>query len=172
MKFNQYLYNKSNLLFLIQDTMENIIGGYLSERIINKNDLFSDSSETCTIHDSNAFLFSIKENELEKYPIKQEMSKYAFLLNNEYLFSFGKGNDICVYNKTTKRKIKTREGSYQYDGEIKSVSGKDYITMKRFCIIQMIKKENEFSIEEMIQLILNDENEMKSKTSKNNCVIC
>ena len=86
------------------------------------------------------------------------------------MFFFGKGSDICVHNSASKRTIKTKEGSYQYDGEIKSVSGNEFVTMKRFCIIQMMKKDQKLSHGEIIESFLNGE--MKSNSSKNNCIIC
>ena len=100
-EFGKKLKGRRYVCIVIEDTNNNIFGGYISKKIgINKYH-----------YDSKSYLFSIKRNgewKMKKYPLKENCYDLkVFLDDNDVLFAFGaedKDNtnylrDILVYKK-------------------------------------------------------------------------
>ena len=131
--FDDRLMNKSNLIFIVEDTNGNKFGGYITSKI-EKYDSY--------INDEKAFVFSLKSNNrlkrMKKFHIAEP--KYAFLLfqkSNQYdLFRIGR-NDIGVYKMNRFNGGTVIHHTFDYKGykDILRIDG-DF-TMKRFIVIQM-----------------------------------
>ena len=92
--FHQKVNNKSPTLIIIKTTNGLKFGGYTTKCWPNNNSYSNDKY---------AFIFSL--NKKKKYNILDENQKaiYGCSNNNEYMFVFGKGHDICIYNKCTQK---------------------------------------------------------------------
>ena len=126
--------NRSNLMFVIEDTNNNKFGGYISSTI---------NQYESWITDSKAFVFSLKSNGrlngMKKFDITQP--QFAFYLYQKssqiYLFSIG-GNDIGVCKKNYRNGGWGNQQSFNYEGHQNVLKGNDDdYTMKRFVVIQM-----------------------------------
>ena len=87
--FHEKIFNKQNLLFLIE-TDENIkFGGFISSKINKYYDWVNDIE---SISDKNAFIFTFNQNKQLKFDIKKEYWNHSFQLykkSNDVLFQFG-----------------------------------------------------------------------------------
>ena len=128
---------KKNLLFVIEDVNGNKFGGFvhreLSKTMRNKGEIV----------DSKSFVFSLKENEM-----KYHFSLYgrtAFILcdeNDDRLFAFGEGHDICVYKEELKKNSYCKKKSFNYNSDdslISNTSSDTVFIPKKFAVIQMKK---------------------------------
>ncbi|BFU19131.1 trichohyalin, putative [Entamoeba histolytica] len=134
--FDQRIWNKEDIIIIIEDSEGNIFGGYVHSKI-DKYDY---------IYDSKSFLFSLESNgRLEgmmKFDIK--MPEYTFWLfkqSHHCLFSFGCGADICVYKENNKTKSFYNQFSFEYEGTKNALCGKGWFTNcftpKRIIVVQM-----------------------------------
>ena len=99
-EFDSKIFGKEKLLFLIEDTNNNLFGGFINSKIDKYIYYEQFKLKGKRIIDSNAFLFSINNNETMK--IKKEWSGFAFKLykkEENVLFGFGNGPDISIMKK-------------------------------------------------------------------------
>ena len=89
--------NKSNLIFLIEDTNGNKYGYYLPTTITQYQS-YAKSKES--------FLFTLKSNGringMMKFEIKNTSQTFLLYNNNSSLFHFGCGGDLCLYKQSDK----------------------------------------------------------------------
>ena len=142
--FDDRVMNRSNLMFVIEDTNKNKFGGYITSKI-DKYD--SD------INDFNSFVFSLKSNNringMMKFEIQSNYSQYAFRLydkSDSYLFGIGCGHDIRIYKENSKSSSTCYQDNnrYNYHGTSNAFlqgcshgSSSVYFTPKRITVIQM-----------------------------------
>ena len=138
-EFGDKLKGHRNICVIIEDTKDNIFGGYCSKEIGLYKYHF----------DSKSFLFSIKRNgkySMEKYPLKE--GYYDFYLCSEYedvLFAFGaeaKENgscfrDICITKKDSVDKGYCKPYSYEYNGKENVFCDDNIIDVRRILVYQM-----------------------------------
>ena len=149
--FDKHMFNKENIIFIIEDTEENIFGGYIKSKIISlryeENGIWLGDK----IFDKNAFGFSIKSNgrleHPEKFIFKTEKSEWAFQLfksDQNGLFYFG-GADICIMKQEMKHKCYCESVSCDYNGRENVFTGKERIEnpfiVKRILCWQMIETD-------------------------------
>ena len=124
--------NRSDLVFVVEDTNNNKFGGYITSTI-NKYD--------SSITDSNAFVFSLKSNGrlkgMKKFNIIKP-EKVFYLYNKSYnrLFEIG-GGDICICKKGSGYKPYCLQRSFNYEGISNALCNGRYFTPKRITVIQM-----------------------------------
>ena len=137
--FDKLIFNKNQLLFIIQTEDGIKFGGYINSLIDKYRDQTDDST---IISDPNAFLFTFRENKQQKFDIKEEHSKTAFYLypkEHERLFWIGtidigirKKNDQCQCGEG----LKSFENNYQQNSLI-GRSGKRCFTATKIVVCQM-----------------------------------
>lgn len=90
--FHEKVYNKSPTLIIIKTTNDLKFGGYTTKVWPNNNSY---------LKDKDAFIYSL--NKKKKYNIidENESAIYGCSNENSYMFVFGSGHDICVYNNCT-----------------------------------------------------------------------
>jgi hypothetical protein len=139
--FEMKVKNRSNLMFIVEDTNGNKFGGYLNTKI--------DHVDGDYYNDSNAFVFTLKSPGrnlgMRKFGISN--SSYAFYLYNQsssYLFLFGYGYDISIQkenNKTLSYCCQSSDRSYNYEGIdnalIPNANNQQKFTPQRITVIQM-----------------------------------
>ena len=126
---------KEKLLFLIENEQNHqLFGGYLSSKITSVN---------TWIEDEHSFLFTVKDNRMQKFEIKPENKQYAFCLypeNKGYLFDFGH-NDIVICAKNYRSSIyQTSFSTFNYHDIPYALIGKkgyNCFSPSRICIIQL-----------------------------------
>ena len=134
--FDDRLMNKTNLIFVVEDTMNNKYGGYISSSINKYNDY---------INDSNAFVFSLKSNGringMRKFDITQpQYAIFMYQKSNSRLFRIGGGADIGVYKKNSNSFWTNTQTSFNYEGLSGVFRGATSMTnysLKRFTVLQM-----------------------------------
>ena len=98
--FNRLIFNKNNLMILIDDHTSIDIGGFIFNTIDKCSE--NDSEVEKGIIDDNAFLFIFKDSIVTKYPMKNEnmekneLSFHLYETWDDRLFSFG-NDDVVVY---------------------------------------------------------------------------
>lgn len=144
--FDQQIYEKSDLLFLIQDENNKVFGCYIYSTISTIN-------ATLTDQDCFVFTFSIDSNHSEvKKPIKVDKypiihSQYAFKIypkESDILFVIGDGwfggKDICVYKEQYKSKSYCYPTCFDYGNKRNGLLGKDgksnYFVPSRIIVVQ------------------------------------
>ena len=154
--FDLKVFNRNNLIFLIEDTQHNKFGGYVSATI-DKYSTFKTSAGKQTIHyikDEKSFLFSLKSNgrlnNPEKYEIKPEKAEKAFRIFspkefNRQLFEFGSGDlKIFSYSKCFESSIGNQQTFFFPNDNNNSVLYENQqFTPKCITIIQMKPKIDE-----------------------------
>ena len=135
--FGDKIFNKSNLIFIIEDTNNNKFGGYVSISVNKYNHWFNDS---------NSFVFSLKSNGringMKKFNIVNTTNTFRVdaKTSNSYLFIFGGGYDIRV-NRSNMNGHNCKQQSFNYEGITYSLcnanSGQQNFTPKRIIVIQM-----------------------------------
>ena len=146
--FDNVLFNRGNIVIIIEDSEGNRFGGFLKstiETLVEYNEEYSSwEGET---EDENVFLFSFYSNDRsfhpKKYPIHQEESSCAFQLfdsHNERLFSFG-FETVMVMKKDSKRTSWIKNIDFNFDEEASHIFGKlqdkNSFTVNRFIVVQM-----------------------------------
>ncbi|BFU25791.1 trichohyalin, putative [Entamoeba histolytica] len=134
--FNQKIMNKEHIIIIIEDEDGNKFGGYVNSKIDKVDDY---------IYDSKSFLFSLESNGriegMKKFDIKEP--QHAFILFNQsdnYLFGFGCYGDIAVYKENNKTKSSCFQRSFEYEGILNALCGKQHpegFTPKRIIVIEM-----------------------------------
>ena len=135
--FDSKIINKSNLMFVIEDTINNKFGGYINSTI-DKVDSW--------ITDSNAFVFSLKSNGringMMKFNIKSGSSSHAFYMypkSSSDMFGIGCWG-IDIYKKGNSNTF-CKQDSFDYNGIQHVLCGSGTsatnFTPKRFVVIQM-----------------------------------
>ena len=135
------IFNHEKIGILIEDTKGNVFGGFVNEKITKKGSLIMKHG----IIDSKAFLFSLRSNGRLPHPIKFPIKEkeYAFTLNdmdNSWLFLFGFGNDIILYDQSNKTSSQClQSATYDYQNIECALTGNySTFTPSRFIIIQFI----------------------------------
>ena len=134
--FSNYIIDKSNLLFVIDDLENNRFGGYISSKI-TKPDIY--------IKDPHAFIFSLKSNNRlpgpTKFDIKYPDNAFISITNHKrYIFAFGGGYDIKLDSKKTADQANSNPSSYDFGNNQNALYGKIYpnrFTPKRWIVYQM-----------------------------------
>ena len=134
--FDDRILNKSNLIFIIEDTNNNKFGGYISSTIDKENSY---------INDSNAFVFSLKSNnrnkEMKKFNISDSSNAfYLYDKSDSRIFGFGRGHDICMKKKDSSSKHFCHHTSFNYEGISNALCGSTHpntFSSKRIVVIQM-----------------------------------
>ncbi|BFU26582.1 trichohyalin, putative [Entamoeba histolytica] len=134
--FKQRIWNKENIIIIIEDEEGNKFGGYVNSKIDKVNSW---------INDSKSFVFSLESNgrmkEAMKFDIK--LQQYAFrLCGQSYncLFQYGYGYDICVCKENYKTQSYCNQHSFSYEGISNALCGKQHpnlFTPTRFIVIEM-----------------------------------
>ena len=147
-EFDKLIFKKQNLLFLIETNDGIKFGGFISKEIDKMADLkvvnnvFKWENH---ISDSNAFLFTFKDNNPMKFNIKKdknndEITFYLFLKEDDWLFQFGY-HDIYISKQNTKSSIyQDMYCSFNYEGNENALigkTGKYCFTPKRILVMQM-----------------------------------
>ena len=109
--FDQYVFGKEKLMFVIEDEEENVFGGYVNEKIDNYYCTNENEWPKECICDVYSYVFEIKkeENEMKtfKYPIQFEERENAFKLygkDSRTLFLFGYENRLLIMKNNFKEK--------------------------------------------------------------------
>ena len=142
--FDSKVINKSNLMFVIEDTNRNKFGGYVTSTINQRNNY---------INDSNSFLFSLKSNGringMMKFEVQSNYEKNAFYLDqksNTQLFRFGPNHTILVYKENSKGSSYNCHDNnyYNFHGATSAFfqnsnnnTNSQHYTPKRITVIQM-----------------------------------
>ena len=129
--------NKHDLLFLVEDTDNELFGGYIHEHIPEQYDQW--------INDSQSFLFNLKsQNNRLSHPMKFEIkqSHRAFYLhpeNHSELLFLGCHGSLCVFIKEFQDQsiCDQYESAYHYHGIENALCGKEEFIPKRITVIQM-----------------------------------
>ena len=144
--FDDKVMNKSNLVFLIEDTDNNKFGYYLSTQIQ------SNKYDTLISTDKNSFLFSLKSNGrlngMMKFEIKNTDGGYNVKPKSDnILIQLGYGNSGAIHIKKENSKSQSycfqRNRFFNYHGTENPLVGgygiesSQYFTPKRITIIQM-----------------------------------
>ena len=124
--FHRNILNKRNIVFLFEDTENNLFGCFHSQMIshliqIEYNQLTGTSNQ-----DIYSFLFSLRSNgRLEtptKFPHQTEYIRFGLHLFNEHceeLILIGGGNDICIKKENFKHECHCYQFSFDYHGRRK-----------------------------------------------------
>ena len=139
--FDKTLMNKSNLIFIVEDTNGNKFGWYLNSAI---------RRTTNYIYDPNAFVFSLQSNGrlngMKKFPIKvPSQACWLYSEDETWLISVGDGgggnnDDINIMKSdymNEKPGCGCSQNSYEYGRERNVLCGRKNFTLKRLVVIQM-----------------------------------
>ena len=173
-KFDSLIFNKQNLIFLIE-TEDNIkFGGFISSKI----DKIYSKPKWEKISDENAFIFTFKDDKLMKFDIKKDKTNDVFWLwDNSYDILFKIGFIDIIIGKQNKESSICQNDYCQFDykenkNALIGKTGTDSCKQKRILVIQM-RSENEIDkykeekiIKEIIQNKKEDEN-LKLKEEMN-----
>ena len=158
--FDKHVYNKRNLVFMIEDTEGNVFGGFIKSKINSITYEENDITKREAIDDDKAFVFSLKSNgrlqQPEKYQIQTKECNDVFDLfddSNEKLFTIGKG-DICVLKKDI-GKGWCKQHSFDYEGKESILIGKEgednTFTVKKIQVWQMIESLKNIKKDKIIE---------------------
>ena len=144
--FKQRCFNKSQLVFLVEDNDGNKFGGYLSAYIDKKQT--GSWSWGANIRDPNAFVFSLRSNGritqgngMMKFEIKNtNYGYYGYDNSSGCLICLGGSWDIGLYKENMKSSSWTNQNDsyFDYHGIENVLTGKYHFTPKRIIVIQMI----------------------------------
>ena len=118
--FQNKVLNRKNLVFLIQSKDNDLFGEYLSQPIHHYG-------ENAWVEDENAFVFSFKDDQPNKYSIKKERKHLAFKLYSKYahgLFSFGFYDVFIRKFHQTSNFYQGNDNTFDYKGKLCPLVGK------------------------------------------------
>ena len=174
--FDQRIYGKEQLVFLIEDTKGNMFGGFVNEKINRYEYYQKEQMKGRSIIDENAFVFALKSEGKEiKHPTKMNIlpdeKNNAFTLYKQdwgVLFSFGGGNDIHIMKEKYKTGCYCIQQSFDYDGEKCVFVGKEDVvepfTIQRLQVWQMDETEKQKQLrEEKAKEVEEHKRKMKQK---------
>ena len=132
--FEMKVKNRSNLIFIVEDTNGNKFGGYLNATLTNVQ---------AWTTDSNAFVFTLKSPGrnlgMRKFNIKSDKTNNAFYLWNHsdsYLFQFG--GEFYIYKENNKTSCYCGQNYFDYQGLSYPFTGNsNNFTPQRITVIQM-----------------------------------
>ena len=144
-EFDKIIYGKEKLIFLMEDTNDNIFGGFINSKIDEYRYKENNQWKGKFIEDPNSFIFSMKNkgksNEMIKMDIKKEENSKAFTLykkNFFVLFAIGGGIDICIMKENYKNESSCMPQSFKYPmGKENMLTGENKFSVKRIIVIQM-----------------------------------
>ena len=120
-EFDRIIFGKEKLVFIIEDTENNVFGCYINSKIDKYQYLENNEVKGSPITDPKAFIFSMRNNgrskEMIKIPIKKEDSNWAFILYKKewgILFGIGRGHDICIMKENNKNQCYCVPLSFEY----------------------------------------------------------
>ena len=109
------------MIFLIEDTNNNLFGCYINSKIDKYRHQVNGTWKGERIKDQNIFIFTIRNNgrsnEMIKINIKKEDSNWAFTLyekDNTALFGIGGGHDIGIYKENYKNQCYCKPETFSY----------------------------------------------------------
>ena len=163
--FYQKVFGKDNLLFIVEDTENNIFGAYINVKINKYIYKEGDKYKGERVSDENAFVFSLQSNgrlvEPTKFDIFEEDSRNAFTLYNDTcdeLFTVGDGYDICIMKDHCKETSYCHQISFYYGEKQNILVGKEgednSFTVQRIQVWQMdneIDKKNQIKYRKSIE---------------------
>ena len=130
--FDSIVSNKEKLIFFIETTDGISIGGFMKKKIMGVNR---------KIGDADCFLFTNRNNQMKKYPIKSTNKFDAFQVfskQDQKLFTFG--NDLTVYKEDMKSQsfVNERGSFFDYGKDKNALIGRvGTFDIKRIRIIQL-----------------------------------
>ena len=140
-EFDKKIWNKENSVFLIETDKNILFGGFISSKI--DKIYIEKPTEYKSIRDEKAFVFTIKDNQMNKFPINIGRPSCAFCLcqeSNERLFKFGI-NDININKYNEKCCVyQDKYSSFEYENNSYSpfnLIGIDGFFPKRILVFQM-----------------------------------
>ena len=150
-EFDAKIFGRSDVVILIEDTKNNLFGGYIHAQINNYYNVRNGQWQLNNrIRDEKAFLFSLRNNgrsnEMVKMDIRNEVCDGAFLLYEKDgyrpLFGFGSCFDVGIFKKNLINECNCNPGWFAYPpGKENILTGKtgdrNPFTPKRFIVIQM-----------------------------------
>ena len=145
-EFDTKIFNKKKFIILIETENDIKFGCYVDGKIDKY--YYYDNGSDSIISCLNSFVFTFKNNTIEKFDIKKDKSKYAFYLypkSSEILFEFGY-NDISIRKDNNSFKCsciyQEEDSSFDYKGKenaLIGIIGSDCFKPKRIVVIQMKK---------------------------------
>ena len=148
--------NKSNIIIFIQTKNGKKFGCYIQNMINMKGKYISDP---------NAFLFTIANNSIEKYPIKDNDNAIKICDNkDEDLVIIGK-NDIVIKKKEKKNKCSCTQKSFDYHGKENVLIGQKGNFEIESIIVIDTNEESDINreIENKLVEIIEEERKMKQQ---------
>ena len=173
-EFDENVFKKSHLVFLVEDTEGNVFGCY-TEKVINQYVVRINGIPTfTTIHDENAFVFTINSNErfkeMKKYDIRETETQWGVALfkqDDDKLFGIGRGFDILVMKNNSKDKCFSIQNSFDYENDKRVLTGKvgefNNWEVKRVRVIQMEETADSNERKRIDKERIKKEKELKKK---------
>ena len=113
------MFGREKLVFVIEDTENNLFGGYINAKIDKYHWKEGDEWKGLTITDPKSFIFSLKSNgrltQPTKFNIKSQRRNNAFSLykrHHEDLFALG--DDIVIKKSNDKEQCRYNGDGYEY----------------------------------------------------------
>ena len=147
-EFDQIVFNREKLVFIIEDIEGHVFGGYVNAKIDKWLYCEDGNWKGSKITDEHAFVFLLKTYggtlDPMKFNIKPEKKEWAFQLQkstDDELFAFGGGNDIRIMKRNMKTQCYCSQSSFDYQGKVNILVGKEGktnpFTVKRIQVFQM-----------------------------------
>ena len=150
--FFEKVKNKSHFVIVIQTTEGKKFGCYM-RNCVSTVDTFS--------YDPNAFLFNLKNENIEKYQIKSFQTAFAIYKQSFYgLFTIG-NSDIFIYKSDGKSYCVAKQMSFDYNGKQNALIEKEngIFEVKKFIVIQMKMTLEEQSNNALLSEIMTTDSE-------------
>ena len=140
------LFAESPLIFLIEDTENNVFGCYINSKIDKYRYVENDIAKG--VEDPNCFVFSYKDNKPNKYELRKDRKDNSIFMlydkNDFRLFLLGE-RDIFIRKSNWKSSCidDINECKFDYQGKQKVINGKsgsneeNFFEVKRILVIQM-----------------------------------
>ena len=149
--FEERIFGKGNLVFLIEDTENNLFGGFIQSPIEIFRFYEDGEWQGNDIYDSQSFIFSLYSNErmngFVKYEQKQMKKKRVFTLYQSSLgslFDIG-DNDITIMKSNFKNGCYCEQNTFNYGKQRNQLVGsesEDYpFEVKRIIVFQMYESD-------------------------------
>ena len=163
--FDERIFGKDKLMFLIKTQYNETIGGFIYETI-DRLDSF--------ISDSKAFLFNLNDDKMNKYQIISSDCSQSFKVyshNERELFSFGE-TDLCIMKEDKKIYSSSNQNVYNMIGEKNILMNEDSdgntFVPKRIQVIQFSETDLQKQQYEqrLLQRMKNEEKMMRNKSEE------
>ena len=155
--FDNHIFGKEKLVFVIEDTDNNLFGGYINSKI--NSYLYQDENKQWkgnNIYDEKSFTFSLKSNRRSQKPIKfiiksnKKQMAFGLYKNNDWNL-FNLGGDIFIRKKNHCNQCICYANAYRYNEQRNILTGKigkeNPFTVKRIQVYQMSETPKQKEIE-------------------------